>query len=114
MRRSAHLHYSDALEGAHFVVSAIEVGARESLWRQDYEIPLKYHVRQPYAENGGPGGFIHAARNLVPVMEIVRDDSGRFIVWEKCDNYFSVVLTRDQLVELGKEIIALAESAPEK
>lgn len=72
MTLSAHRHHQEALAGAHFVVSAIEVGARESLWRQDYEIPLQYGVHQPYAENGGPGGFIHAARNLVPVMEIVR------------------------------------------
>ena len=62
-----------ALEGAEFVVSAIEVGAREGLWKKDFEIPLKYGVRQPYAENGGPGGFAHAARNIGPVMEIVRD-----------------------------------------
>jgi alpha-galactosidase len=70
---SAHNHHLEALEGADFVVSAIEVGAREGLWKKDFEIPLKYGVRQPYAENGGPGGFAHAARNLVPVMEIVRD-----------------------------------------
>ncbi len=63
----------EALEDADFVVSAIEVGAREGLWKKDFEIPLKYGIRQPYAENGGPGGFAHAARNLVPVMEIVRD-----------------------------------------
>jgi alpha-galactosidase len=30
-------------------------------------------VRQPYAENGGPGGFAHAARNIGPVLEIVWD-----------------------------------------
>jgi alpha-galactosidase len=70
---SAHSHHREALEGAAFVVSAIEVGAREGLWKKDFEIPLKYGVRQPYAENGGPGGFAHAARNLVPVMEIVYD-----------------------------------------
>lgn len=70
---SAHTHHHEALPGAEFVVSAIEVGARENLWRQDWEIPLKYGVRQPYAENGGPGGFAHAARNLGPVMEIVRN-----------------------------------------
>ena len=69
----AHPHHREALEGASFVVSAIEVGARESLWRKDYEIPLKHGVRQPYAENGGPGGFAHAARNIGPVMEIVHD-----------------------------------------
>ena len=50
---TAHKSHTDALEGAEFVVSAIEVGAREGLWRKDFEIPLKYGVRQPYAENGG-------------------------------------------------------------
>ncbi|MCL4528729.1 MAG: hypothetical protein M1282_04880 [Chloroflexi bacterium] len=73
MTVTAHTHHNEALEGAAFVVSSIEVGAREGLWRQDFEIPLKYGVRQPYAENGGPGGFAHAARNVGPVMEIVGD-----------------------------------------
>lgn len=70
---SAHPHHRDALEGAEFVVSAIEVGPREELWKSDYEIPIKYGLRQPYAENGGPGGFAHAARNISPLMEIVHD-----------------------------------------
>jgi len=58
------------------VVLAIEAPPREALWKSDYEIPLKYGVRQPYAENGGPGGFAHAARNIGPVMEIVQDMEG--------------------------------------
>jgi alpha-galactosidase len=70
---TAHTHHQEALDGAGFVVSAIEVGAREGLWRKDFEIPLKYGVRQPYAENGGPGGFAHAARNIGPVLGIVHD-----------------------------------------
>jgi len=71
---TAHTSHKEALDGdTGFVVSAIEVGAREGLWRKDFEIPLKHGVRQPYAENGGPGGFAHAARNISPVMEIVRD-----------------------------------------
>jgi alpha-galactosidase len=70
---SAHLHHGEALDGANFVVSAIEVGPREELWKSDFEIPLKYGVRQPYAENGGPGGFAHAIRNIGPVMEIAHD-----------------------------------------
>jgi alpha-galactosidase len=69
----SHDHHREALEEAAFVVCAIEVGAREGLWKKDFEIPLKYGIRQPYAENGGPGGFAHAARNLVPVMQIARD-----------------------------------------
>jgi alpha-galactosidase len=70
MTLTAHTHHADALEGASFVVSAIEVPPREKLWQQDYEITLKYGVRQPYAENGGPGGFAHAARNVLPVLDI--------------------------------------------
>jgi alpha-galactosidase len=67
---TSHANHQDALPGSKFVVSAIEVGARENLWKQDFEIPLQYNVRQPYAENGGPGGFAHAARNIGPVMHI--------------------------------------------
>ncbi|HRQ22381.1 MAG TPA: hypothetical protein PLF42_03040 [Anaerolineales bacterium] len=70
---TAHTHHKDALQDAKFVVSAIEVGPREELWKSDFEIPIKYGVRQPYGENGGPGGFIHAARNVKPVLEIVHD-----------------------------------------
>ena len=71
---TAHTHHKDALNGdTGFVVTAIEVGAREGLWRKDYEIPLRFGVRQPYAENGGPGGFAHAARNISPTLEIARD-----------------------------------------
>jgi alpha-galactosidase len=70
---SSHTNHKDALDGTDFVVSAIEVGPREELWKSDYDITLKYGVHQPYAENGGPGGFIHAARNIMPLMEIIRD-----------------------------------------
>lgn len=73
MQLSTHTHHRQALAGAEFVVSAIEVPPREKLWRMDFEIPLRFGVRQPYAENGGPGGFAHAARNITPVMAIVRD-----------------------------------------
>jgi len=70
MTLTTHTHHAEALPGTKFVVSAIEVPPRERLWRMDYEIPLRYGVRQPYAENGGPGGFAHAARNIGPVLEI--------------------------------------------
>ena len=73
MEVSTHTQHSEALDGAEFVVLSIEVPPREELWRSDYEIPLHHGVRQPYAENGGPGGFAHAARNIGPVMAIVRD-----------------------------------------
>lgn len=70
---TSHTDHREALPGSRFVVNAIEVGARENLWQRDFEIPIKYGVRQPYAENGGPGGFAHAARNIGPIMRIVHD-----------------------------------------
>src|SRR6185503_16383827 len=56
---TSHTNHEDALPDSKFVVNAIEVGARENLWKKDFAIPIKYGVRQPYAENGGPGGFAH-------------------------------------------------------
>ena len=70
---TSHTNHQDALTDSKYVVNAIEVGARENLWLMDFEIPIKYGVRQPYAENGGPGGFAHAARNIGPIMQIVHD-----------------------------------------
>ncbi len=62
-----------ALPGADFVVVAIETGPREGLWLKDYELTLPHGLRQPYAENGGPGGFAHTLRNIPPIMDIATD-----------------------------------------
>lgn len=62
-----------ALAGASFVIVSIEVPPREELWRLDWGIPLKHGLRQPYGENGGPGGLMHACRQIGPFMEVVRD-----------------------------------------
>jgi alpha-galactosidase len=64
---------SDLLPGADFVILSIEPGPREQLWRQDWEIPLRHGLRQPYAENGGPGGFAHTARNIPVVLGVAQD-----------------------------------------
>lgn len=61
----------DALDGARFVVSAIEVN-RFLYWSQDFHIPRKYGFRQVFGENGGPGGLFHALRNMTPTIEIAR------------------------------------------
>ena len=62
-----------ALPGATHVVVSIEVAPREALWRLDWEIPLRHGLRQPYAENGGPGGLMHACRQIPPHLAIARD-----------------------------------------
>ncbi len=63
----------DMLPGAAFVVVSIEVPPRETLWRLDWEIPLKHGLRQPYGENGGPGGLMHTCRQVPPLLAITRD-----------------------------------------
>lgn len=62
-----------ALPGADFVIVSIQVGPRETVWEMDWRIPLRHGVRQPYAENGGPGAFAHTARNLPVILGIARD-----------------------------------------
>ncbi len=64
---------AEALPDADFVILSIEVGAREELWRLDWEIPTRHGLRQPYGENGGPGGFAHTARNVPVVLGVARD-----------------------------------------
>ena len=69
----SHTDRRAVLDGADFVACSIEVGPREALWRQDWELTLRHGLRQPYAENGGPGGFAHAARNIPHILDIAHD-----------------------------------------
>jgi alpha-galactosidase/6-phospho-beta-glucosidase family protein len=61
-----------ALDGADFVVTAIEVN-RYHYWAQDFHIPRQFGFKQPYGENGGPGGIFHAMRNIPPSLKIARE-----------------------------------------
>jgi alpha-galactosidase len=63
----------EVLDGADFVIVSIEVGPREGLWRRDWEIPLQFGVRQPYGENGGPGGLAHTLRQVPEILAIAQD-----------------------------------------
>jgi alpha-galactosidase len=63
----------EALPGADFVVVSVQVGPREDVWELDWQIPLRHGVRQPYAENSGPGAFAHTARNTPLILAIARD-----------------------------------------
>ena len=64
---------TELLPGADIVIVSIQVGQRETVWEMDWQIPLRHGVRQPYAENGGPGAFSHTARNLPVMLGIARD-----------------------------------------
>ena len=64
----------EMLPGADFIITAIAVD-REKTWSMDRALGLKYGINH-YAENGGPGGFMHTARNaaqFMPVLEDIRE-----------------------------------------
>jgi len=71
VKLSATTVLDEALAGADFVVSAIEVD-RYHYWSMDFHIPRRYGFRQVYGENGGPGGMFHFLRNLAPTLHIAR------------------------------------------
>jgi alpha-galactosidase len=63
----------EVLPGADFVIVSIQVGPREEVWELDWRIPLRHGVRQPYAENCGPGSIAHTFRNTPVIMAIAHD-----------------------------------------
>ncbi|MBN1963682.1 MAG: hypothetical protein JW910_03480, partial [Anaerolineae bacterium] len=73
MTISGTTHRREALPGADFVIVTVQVGQRETVWELDWRIPLRHGIRQPYAENGGPGSFAHTARNMPLVLAIAHD-----------------------------------------
>ncbi|MGH0052156.1 MAG: alpha-glucosidase/alpha-galactosidase [Sphaerochaetaceae bacterium] len=58
-----------ALQGAQFVVNAIQVGGYEPSTVIDFEIPKKYGLRQTIADTLGIGGIMRALRTI-PVMDV--------------------------------------------
>ncbi|MBK8047456.1 MAG: hypothetical protein IPK16_10240 [Anaerolineales bacterium] len=85
------------LPDADFVIVCIQVGPREVVWRQDWEIPLRHGVRQPYAENSGPGGFAHTCRNVPEMLDIAHD------MEELCPNAWMINFT-NPLSRLGMAV----------
>ena len=73
MTISAATDRRESLPGATHVIVSIEVAPREALWQLDWEVPLRHGLRQPYGENGGPGGLMHTFRQVPAHLAIARD-----------------------------------------
>ena len=61
-----------ALDGADYVISSCEKN-RYAYWARDFRIAEKHGVFQVKAENGGPGGIIHGARNICLYKNILEN-----------------------------------------
>ncbi len=71
MTISSSTGYREVLKGSDYIIISVAVD-RVQAWQKDIEIALKYNISH-VGENGGPGGFIHAARNLSLILPIIED-----------------------------------------
>lgn len=62
-----------ALQGASFVVNAIQVGGYEPCTVTDFEVPKKYGLRQTIADTLGIGGIFRALRTIPVMLDFARD-----------------------------------------
>lgn len=72
IRISASGENVSALDGADYVISSCEP-KRYPNWYRDLAIPEQFGCFQVKGENGGPGGVIHALRNMTMFENIARD-----------------------------------------
>lgn len=63
----------EALDGAKYVVNAIQVGGYEPCTVTDFEIPKKYGLRQTIGDTGGIGGIFRALRTIPVMLDIAKD-----------------------------------------
>lgn len=66
-------HRREALQGADFVVNAIQVGLYDPCTIIDFEVPKKYGLRQTIGDTLGIGGIMRALRTI-PVLRDFAED----------------------------------------
>jgi alpha-galactosidase len=70
---TAYLDRKKALQGADYVVNAIQVGGYEPCTVTDFEIPKKYGLRQTIADTLGIGGIFRALRTIPVMFDFAKD-----------------------------------------
>ncbi|MDP9379563.1 MAG: alpha-glucosidase/alpha-galactosidase [Chloroflexota bacterium] len=67
-----HLERRGALEGADFVINAVQIGMHESTLL-DFEIPRKYGLKQTIADTLSVGGIFRGLRTIPFMLELAQD-----------------------------------------
>lgn len=70
---SAHLDQKEALQGAHFVITAFQVGGYDPCTITDFEIPKQFGLRQTIADTLGIGGIMRALRTVPHLWSVCED-----------------------------------------
>ena len=63
----------DALKGANYVVTMMQVGGYKPCTVSDFEVPKKYGLRQTIADTLGIGGIMRALRTIPVILDVARD-----------------------------------------
>jgi alpha-galactosidase len=69
---TATLDRRAALDGASYVINSVQVGGLDAT-RRDYEVPLRYGLRQTIGDTLGIGGIVRALRTAPVMLGIGRD-----------------------------------------
>ena len=96
------LNRKKALEDSDFVICSIENGDRFPLRRQDNAIPRGHGTTERMAENGGPGGFFHSARQIPEHIRIGED------IMRSCPQAFLIVYSNP----ISRICLALKRAVP--
>ena len=88
------LNRREALDGADFVINAIQVGMHAATVR-DFEIPAKYGLRQTIGDTLGVGGIFRALRTF-PVLKDIADD-----IRELCPDAWFLNYTNPMAMNVG-------------
>ena len=106
----AYTSQKEALRGADFVISAIQVGGYRRVV-PDFEIPAKYGLKQTYADTLGIGGIFRGLRTVPVMQDSVRD------MMEVCPdawllNYVNpmAIITGAMLKSTGVKMVGLCHS----
>ena len=62
-----------ALQGANYVINAIQVGLYDPCTITDFEVPKKYGLRQTIGDTLGVGGVFRALRTIPVMLDFARD-----------------------------------------
>jgi alpha-galactosidase len=69
----AYRDRKEALQGAKYVINAIQVGGYEPCTVTDFEIPKKYGLRQTIADTIGIGGIFRNLRTIPVMLDFAKD-----------------------------------------
>jgi alpha-galactosidase len=111
VRIEAHLERRPALEGADYVVNAIQVGGYRAT-RLDFDVPASYGLRQTIADTIGIGGIFRGLRTI-PAVVAIADDMAEICPDAVLLNYSNPMAMVPWAVQRGsrfQRVVGLCES----